>query len=142
MHKQQVRLLVAAALAAGAMPTYSQRNAPMKAQACDYSAIRNKLSEGRQSFIKAIHERPEYQAPLADPPASSTLVLLQARPNPLVHDAFIYHVAAGKDTGDVYVIQSGGYAGVWHVYGPVANIPERPLCPQLPPASSASPDAG
>jgi hypothetical protein len=28
------------------------------------------------------------------------------------------------------------------VYGPVANIPERPLCPQLPPASSASPDAG
>lgn len=135
-------MLAASGVAAAAMAANAQQNGPVTVQACDYSAIHKKLSEGRRSFIQAFQRRPENQEPLDQPPASSTLVILRSLPNPLVHDAFVYHVAAGKDTGDVFVIESGGFAGVWHVYGPVANIPERPLCPAPPAASPDTSDAG
>lgn len=102
---------------------------------CDVSPVLERLKANRKAYLDALREQASLQGPIEAPPSSSNLIVLPALQNPLVHDELLYHVAADRNTGAVYVIRSGGYAGMWVVMGPVAVISERPLCPSFPPVS-------
>jgi hypothetical protein len=108
------------------------------AAGCDDSAMLSSLRNARPAVMAQYWRQRERLTALKDPPATAMLVVLWGKTDPLVHDQLRHSIAAHRRTGDVYVISSGGYGGVWDVFGPFGQIAERPICAPVPAASEGS----
>jgi hypothetical protein len=109
---------------------------------CDSSPVSKRLRDDRALFLGALRDQSVLRMPPEAPPARGSLVIVMADRNRLVHDEVLYHVAANPNTGEVYLIRAGGFAGSWELMGPVAQISERASCPPSAPASQTSESGG
>ena len=95
--------------------------------ACVKNTLLAHLYFGHTAEYFAAIRRPEFQQPVAPLP-DSELVIRLYKSKPGEYDAFVYHLAVRIQTGDVYVIRSGGFAGGQKFYGPVAQIDTSEIC--------------
>jgi hypothetical protein len=105
---------------------------------CDVSAMLSALRDTRPAVMARYWKQRESLAALSEPPAAAKLVILWGKTDPLVHDQLRTSIAAHRGTGEVYVISSGGYGGVWDVFGPFGRIAARPICGPAPATSAAA----
>lgn len=131
-------LALCSALLSLAEPGYAHEQRQL---GCDASPVSKRLRDDRALFLGALRDQPALRKPLETPPPGS-LVIVMAPKNPLVDDEVLHHVAANANTGEVYVVRAGGFAGSWEVMGPVAQIAERPICPPSAPESRTTERGG
>lgn len=96
---------------------------------CEQRAFAQALADSAPGYRRAVQAGDELPWPRAERPPTGDLVAQSSEPDPLVHDGFTYHVAANSRTGEVWVVRTGGYAGVREFYGPVGRVAVSGVCP-------------
>lgn len=111
---------------------------------CEQRALAQALADSAPGYRRAVQAGDELPWPRAERPPAGDLVVQWTEPDPLVHDGFTYHLAAVAGSGEVWLIRTGGYAGVREYYGPVGRVALSGVCPVPAPAGdlAATPGAG
>jgi hypothetical protein len=139
------RFLLACLASLAAAHAGAQVAPPSSAQAtCEQRALAQALADSAPGYRRAVRAGDDLPWPRAERPPAGDLVVQWTEPDPLVHDGFSYHLAAASGTGEVWIIRTGGYAGVREFYGPVGRVAVSGVCPVPVPAAdvAATPGTG
>ncbi|MBG6080604.1 hypothetical protein IWX58_002291 [Rubrivivax gelatinosus] len=137
------RLLLAGLASLAAAHAGAQVQPSSAAQpSCEQRELAQRLAASAAGYLRAVQAGDELPWPLAERPPAGDLVVQSSEPDPLVHDGFTYHVAADHRTGEVWVIRTGGYAGVREFYGPVGRLAVSGVCAVSTPAANVAAKPG
>ncbi|MBK1713251.1 hypothetical protein [Rubrivivax gelatinosus] len=102
---------------------------PSAQPTCEQPELAQRLAASAAGFLRAVRVGDELPWPRAEQPPGQNLIVQSSEPDPLVHDGFTYHLAADRRTGEVWIIRTGGYAGVREYYGPAGRLAVSGVCP-------------